>query len=132
MIPLDHAYSAQRLCEPAGHLGIDLAALPENRPDRRERFIECNAKTDKRSDGNQRHLWTGTEQQNESNAGGDKASSKVHQSGPQKVAYPFHVAHDAGYQTASLVGVVKSNWQARDVGLYLLAQFGDQALRRFG
>jgi hypothetical protein len=32
---------------------------------------------------------------------------------------------------AGLVGVVKGDRQARDVGLHLLAQVGDQALRRF-
>src|SRR6202041_215514 len=43
MIALDHADATQRFRKPASDLGIDLAALTENRPDRGERFIQCDA-----------------------------------------------------------------------------------------
>ena len=40
VISLDHAHAAQRFREPARDLGIDLAALAENRPDGREGLVQ--------------------------------------------------------------------------------------------
>ena len=44
MISLNHSHPAQRLREPAGDLGINLAALAKNRPDRREGLVERHRK----------------------------------------------------------------------------------------
>ena len=130
VIALDHADATQRFREPTGDFGIDLAALTENRPDGRERFIQCNAETHKRAYSDQGHLRTGAKQQNQRNSGGDQASGKIHQACTQKIAHAFHVAHDSGYETASLIRVIKGHRQARNVRLNLLAQLGDQPLRR--
>ena len=64
-------------------------------------------------------------------AGRDQSSGKIHQARSQQIANALHVAHDARHQSAGLVGIVKSNRQAGDVLLHLLAKVGDQALRRF-
>ena len=40
VIALDHANAAQRFGEPPGDLGVDLAAVAKDRPDRLERVLQ--------------------------------------------------------------------------------------------
>ena len=54
---------------------------------------------------------------------------EIDQACAQQVSHAFDVTHDARYQRARLVGVIKSDGQARDVRLHLLAQFRNQPLR---
>ncbi len=49
----------------------------------------------------------------------------------QKVADALHVAHDARYQVARAVGIIKPNWQPADVILHLFPQISDQLLRGY-
>jgi hypothetical protein len=120
VISLDNPHAAKRFCQPARHLGANLAPLAKNRPDCRESFIQRNAKAHKRPHSNQRHLRTGAKQENEGDSGCDQAADKIHQARTQQVANAFYIAHDARYQTARFVDVVKSYRQAGNVNLHLL------------
>ena len=54
VVSLDHPNAAQRFREPPCHLGVDLAALAENGPDRREGLVQGEGKATERTDGDQR------------------------------------------------------------------------------
>ena len=61
VIPLDHPYAAERLCEPACDFGVDLAALTEDRADRGKCLVQRNRKAQQRADGDQCHQRASSE-----------------------------------------------------------------------
>ena len=132
VIALDDAHAAQRFRQAAGDLGVDLAALAEDRPDLGERLLEREreggdeqARSDRSSAALMRSSTTSAMTRRQ------QAADEFHQARADQVAHAFDVGHDARDQHAALVGVVVADRQAADVLLDLLAQLGDQALAGF-
>ena len=67
-VRLDDADAAERLGEPAGHLGVDLAALAEERPQRAERVGHAAAEDAEHEDRDDRQLPVQPEQHAEPDA----------------------------------------------------------------
>ena len=131
VVALDHAHTAQRLCEPACNLGVDLSAFAKNGTDCRECLVQGNRETEQRADGDERHLRTGAEQQNQRDPGSENSAGEINQTRAQQIAHAFNITHDARNQIPGLVAVVKSHRQARNVRLHLLPQLGYESLCRF-
>ena len=133
VIALDHAHAAERFGEPAGDLGVDLAALAEDRPNGLEGLVQSEAET-QQNEPSAISVISGLMRSSKTSAitAVSRPPTKSTRPVPNQIPDAFHVAHDAGHQRAGLVGVIVGDRQAPDVLLHLLAQFGDQALRRLG
>ena len=132
VIALDDAHAGERFGQASGDLGVDLAALAENRADLAERLAQPEREHDdeeQRDAGQQR---ADSQQDDQREHRSQHAADEIHQAGADQVAHAFHVAHDARDQRAGLVGVVVGHGQPADVLLHFAAQLGDQPLPLFG
>ena len=131
MVALDHTHSAQGLGQPSRYLGIDAAALAEDRTDHSECLAQNKDKGKHKGERDEGDLGANAHQDEEGEHGGQHASYKIDQAGADQVAHAFHVGHDARHQHARAGGVVEADREPPDMLLYLHAQVGDQPLRRF-
>ena len=131
VISLHHAHAGQRLGEPAGDLGVDLAALAEDRPDAPERLAQPQRERRDKQQGQPREQRADAQQQDQCNQRGQNPAYELDQARADEIADALHVGHDAGNQHPGLVGVVVRHRQAAHVFLDLAPQFRDQALRLF-
>ena len=129
-VGLDHAHAAQRLAQPPGDLGVDLAALAEERPQGAEGDGHAGAEDREEDQVQQRELPGDGEEPDQRDGRGDQAAGELHEPGADQVPHALGVGHDARDQHAGLGGVEVAHRQARDVGHHLLAHVGDGALRR--
>ncbi len=132
VVALHHPYAAQRLGKSPGDLGIDLAALAEDRPHDAQRLLQQRGEENDDGEDDERDHGADLHQHHERDQRGDDTADKVHQAGADQVAHALDVGHDARHQYAGAVRVVEADRQPADVLLHLLAQFGDHALRRLG
>ena len=105
VVALHDAHAAERLGEAAGHLGVDLAALAEDR-------AACVRKA-RKSDGAERPasetkvtaVMTGLSgaSSGQGEGGGEQAARELHQAGADEVPDALHVVHDPGHERARLV-----------------------------
>jgi len=128
VIALDHAHTAQRFGQPAGDLGVDLAALAKDWTDGPECFASRESEHDQESKRQHRHGSTDVEEPHQCQGGGEQSAAQLDQPGADQIAHTFDVGHDARDESAGLVGVVIGNRQPSDVRLHLAAKFSDGPL----
>ena len=132
MIALDDAHAAQRLGQPAGNLGVDLAPLAEDGANHLEAILQNKDERAHHCEDGERDRSAAMQQKKEHQHSGQQAADKLHQPGADQVAHAFHVGHDARYQRAGAVFIVVSNRQQAHVPLHLPAHLGDQPLAGLG
>ena len=128
-VRLDDADAAERFGEAAGDLGVDLAALAEERTQAVERHRHPAAERAEDHDRYAREAPVQIEEDAERDDGGDDRSGELHEAGADEVPDPFRVRHDARDQDAGLRRVEIADRQAHHVRLDVLPHFGDGALR---
>ena len=121
VVALHHAHAAQRLGQPSGHLGLDLAALAEDRPERAEGPAQHEAEDRERAQGDEGHDRADAQHDREREDRGQQPAQELDQAGADQVPHALHVAHDARHQLPGLVGVVVGDRQPADVRLHLAA-----------
>jgi hypothetical protein len=125
MIAFHHSHTAERFGEPAGNVGVDFAALPENRPDGPERLTQGQREAGNHHGGDPGHEEADLEQVNQYDERREYPAGKLDEASAEEIADALHVAHDARNQYASLIGVVVGYRQTADVFLNLAPQLGD-------
>ena len=101
-IGLDDAHPAQRLGEPSGELGIELAALAEQRADALEGERHDGAEDGEDGDVDEGEPPVEVEQHGERAERGDHAAGELHEPGADQVPDALGVVHDARDQDAAL------------------------------
>ena len=129
-VGLDDADAAERFVQPAGHLGVDLSALAEERPQAVERQRHRAAECGQRAERRERQPPVQVEENDERDDGRDDAAGELDEAGADDVADAFGVRHDARDEDAGLRRVEVADRQPRDVRLDAPAHVGDRALRR--
>ena len=132
VVALDDADAAEGFGEAAGDLGVDLGALAEDGADGFEGALEDGSENEKDDEGDERHLDAELDEIGEGEDGGKDAAEEVDDACADEVTDAFDVGHDARYEGSGAVLVIEGYGQAADVGLDLHAEFGDEALTRFG
>ena len=129
-IALDDANAAQRLGEAPRHLGVDLAALTEQRTQCAEGVGHADAKQRQDDDRDDGQTPVEIEQHAESEHRGDDATHELHEPRADEVPDAVGIAHDARKQHSALRRVEIANRQTHDARLDALAHLGDGTLRR--
>ena len=122
--------AAERLRQPAGDVGVQLAALAEQRAQLGKGERHPAAEQREHEDRERRQFPVQPEQHAERDAGRDEAAEQLHQSGADQVPNALGVGHDAGDQDARLGGIEVADRQPQHECLNGLAHVGDRALRR--
>ena len=129
VVPLHHTHAPERLGEAAGDLGLDLAPLAEDRPQRAHGPEQHEAEDRERAQGDEGHRRAQAHHDREGEEGGHDPAQELDEAGADQVPHPLHVAHDAGHELPRLVGVVVGDGQPADMGLHPQPHLGDQPLR---
>ncbi len=116
-VGLDDPDAAERLVQPAGDLGVDLAALAEERPQAVEGERHRAAERGQRDERREREPPVQIEEDAERDHGGDDAAGELDEAGADEVADAFGVRHDARDQDAGLRRVEIADRQPGDVRL---------------
>ena len=110
---LDHPDPVQGFRQPPGHLGIDLAPVPEDGPDVPEGFQGDHCKE---CDGHQHekgHGGVDLDQDHERDDRCERAPDELHQSGAHQVPHSLHIGHHTGNQGPGLVVVEEPDRQGQ-------------------
>ena len=128
-VGLDDADAAERLVQAAGDLGVDLAALAEERPQPLERGGHREAERAERDDVDQGQDPVEVEEIRQREDGRDDAADELHEAVADEVPDALGVGHDPRDQDAGLGRVEVADRQARDVRLDAPPHVGDRLLR---
>ena len=128
-VALDDADAAERLGEPPGDLGVDLAALAEQRPQRLEGVGHAAAEQAQHDHRDDRQAPVEIEQHAQADRRRHQPADQLHQPGADQIAQPVGVGHDPRHQDAGLRRVEVAHRQPHHLGLHPLAHVGDGALR---
>ena len=129
-VGLDHAHAAERLRKAAGHLRLDLAALPEDRPQALEGIGHPAAEEHEHDERDGGQAPVEPEQHPEREAALDEPAGQLHEAGADEVPDAFGVVHDARDELARLRRVEVAHRKAHHVVVDVLAHLGDGALGR--
>src|SRR5207247_7251429 len=114
---LDEAESAKRLAEPARHLGVELATLPEQRPQRGKRERHAAAEAPENEDRDRREPPVQEEEDDQRRRSREQAADQLHQSRADEVTDALGIGHDARDEDAALGGIEVADRQTQDVRL---------------
>ena len=84
-VGLDDADAAERFGEPAGHLGVDLAALAEQRPQALERRRHAAAERAEHEDRDRRQLPVQIDEDAQRHDRGQDRAGQLHEAGADEV-----------------------------------------------
>ena len=128
-VGLDDPDAAERLVQTAGHLGVDLPALAEERPQAVERQRHRAAERRQGAERGEREPPVQVEEDDERDHGGDDAAGELDEAGADDVADAFGVRHDPRDEHAGLRRVEIADGQAGHVRLDPPPHVGDRPLR---
>ncbi len=131
VIALDDADAAERLSEPAGDLGVDFAAVAEDRANSLEAILQKDDKDGNNGEDRERDRSAAMEQKEEDQGCSDQAADKIYQTGADQVSHAFYIGHDTGDEGSGAVLIVVANGKQAHVTLNLLTHFGDESLAFF-
>ena len=129
-VGLDDADAAERFVQAPGHLGVDLAALAEQRTQALERGGHREAEGAEGDDVDDGQDPVQVEEVGERQDGGDHTADQRHEAVADQVPDPLGVGHDPRDEDAGLGGVEVADGQTRDVRLDAAAHVGNRLLRR--
>src|SRR5258708_4400237 len=132
MVALYHPHPAERFSEPAGNVGVDLAALAEDRPDGPERLTQRQSEPSDHQCGDPGHEQASLQQNDEYDQRHEHTADKLDQARAQKISDAPDVGHDTRDQYAGLVAVVVGNRQAANVLLNFAPKLGNEPLASLG
>ena len=123
VVALHHPHAPERLGEASGDLGVDLAALAEDRPQRRRRPGRARGRRRPR-DTRVSAVMPGLRCSMTARARrrGEQAAGQLHEAGADEVPDALDVVHDPRDELAGLVGVVVGDRQPADVRLHLASR----------
>ena len=127
-IRLDDTDAPEGFVEPPRDRGIDLPALPENRPQPSEGKRHANAKGHQDQEGDRRQLPIQIKEDDEGDGCGDETTTQVHEPSADQVPDPFSIGHDPRDEDTRLCGVEVTDRQARHMRLHLFADLHDGTL----
>ena len=127
-VRLDDADPGEGLGQAARDLGVDLRALPEERPQGLEGVEQDQAEEREDRERDQRQLQVQGEQDDEGDHGGQQSPRDLHEAGSDEVADPLGVGHDAGEKGSDLGLVEEGDREPADVPLHAPPHLGDRAL----
>ena len=129
-VRLHHANAGDALDQSAGDLGVELAALAEDRPQPGEGVRHPAAENEEQDGGHRGEAPVEEHQPGEGDRGRHGPADELHQAGADQVADPFGVAHHARDELPGLGRVEGADRQADEVRLHGAAHLGDGALCR--
>ena len=127
-VRLHDANPSQRLGEPAGDLGVDLATLAEQRAQFGERIRHPAAEQREDENRHRRQFPVQPEQHAQRDRGGDESPDELHQPGAHQIPDALSIGHDARDEDPGLGRVEIRDGQAQHESLYGLPHVRDGAL----
>ena len=127
-VGLDDANPAERLPQAAGHVGVQLAAVPKQRPQLGERVRHAAAEARQDEDRDQREPPVQVEQHPQRNRRRHEPADELHQTRADQVADALGVRHDARDQDAALGRVEVADRKPQDIRLHGAPHVGNGAL----